>query len=185
MKKSIDLLKDVHKDKPIIVMGAGEDLSKDLNSLPYDLNECITISANNKPLKVFPEPNYIFVISKKLGQEVWETVDPSVTIRISTLERFSDYIVNRRAIWYGAPGAGALATSLACHLGGNPIILCGFDLFRKSKHCDGIERNVVEKTLDINIFMDRWVNLLKFNDNSKNIRAMPHSPLSEIFGKFI
>lgn len=179
MKQSISLLKNKHLNQPIAVLGAGEDLQKDVAQLPEN---CIKIVANDKPLKFYPNPEYVFVISKALGEKVVKTVDPSKTIVISTFDKYSDYTTNRQDIWYGACGAGALATSLACHFGGNPIALCGFDLFRKN-HCDGIERDNVEKKIELKTLINHWKQILNFHSNAKNIRVIGGSPLVEIFPK--
>jgi hypothetical protein len=165
-----------------VVLGAGGNLKKDIGNLPYSIDDCITISANNKPLKVYSNPNYIFTISESLCKEVQKDPNAEYSFKISTLERYSDYLTNRKDIWYAAPGAGALAVSLACHLSGNPILLCGFDLFRKD-HCDGISRNVVEKTLSVDFFIERWSHIFDFHKNAVNIRVVGDSPLSQLFGK--
>ena len=180
MKPSIKELKNKHLNKPIAVLGSGADLKKDLEEIP---DNCITITANDKPLIIKPDPDYIFVISKALAEKVWKTTDATKIVRISTLVQYSDYIADRESIWYGAPGAGALATSLALFLGGNPVLLCGFDLFRKS-HCDGVKRDIVETKLDIEFFLNKWSKIFNFYTNACNIKAVGDSPLYRIFGKY-
>lgn len=184
MKSSIQELKGKHAGKPIIVLGAGEDLAKDIEALPYDINECITICANNKPLTIYPDPTYVFVIGKHLCEEVVASPMAKESIKISTLHDYSDYIVDNKAIWYSAPGAGALSTSLALYLGGDPIILCGFDLFRKN-HCDGVDRDIAEKKLSLDFLVQKWSGIFKFHENAGNIWCMSASPLSKVFNRLI
>lgn len=181
MSLPISHLRDAHKGRVGVVLGAGPCLPSDLKIVPKN---AVYYSCNAHPLLDKPDADYIVYSDKRVGETVKDYKIP----RISPHEEFADYVIkisqnpiNVGDIWTSGQ-TGHVATTLALYMGCSLVILTGMDLYMTGEYVRSTPGAPFKPRGSKERKMLQWRKGLQFIEYSK-VRVAS-GPLIEIFGEY-
>jgi len=128
MLKLIEL-ENAHAGRPAAVLGGAQSLMSDTLSVAGLLSP-VLIAANHHASCIGIEPDYIVFMDKPLHfPNLWQVLKDYSGIKVTHDLRYTDVSMAGVDYWNG-PGSGIVATWLACFMGCDPVVLCGFDLYQ-------------------------------------------------------
>lgn len=170
------VLKDRHKGRPAVVLGAGPSLPGQLGMIPEG---AVKIAVNERPSKLV-ECDYIVFCD----YDTPLLLDGLNGERITPYAGF-DYRVDG-SVWFNGSSSHT-AAYMACFMGCEPVILMGMDLYQGEKeYFDDGPDTPFRSSGARNSFqnhMKKWKEALTRCPNPQAIKAAG-GPLVEIFGKY-
>ncbi|MCK5237508.1 MAG: hypothetical protein KAR06_11045 [Deltaproteobacteria bacterium] len=176
--KNFDDLYNKHEGSPAVILGSGPSLLDDILDIPVD---AILISVNARPMELLP-CDYAVYLDKNEGDRVREYPVKKLSPHSGSDYTFPDHI------WDGGFSSTS-AVYLACHLGCNPVILMGMDLYQGDiEYFDGNkgDKRIAfgrNSTPPIENHIAAWKKALSYCPGADRIRANS-GPLIEVFGKY-
>ncbi len=177
--QSISVLKGRHAGRPIAIMGGGPSLADDLKRIPRD---AVKISVNQHALYI-TGADYVVTLDDPTGDPVAIKMFNRVKgALIGKAEGHVDYLFDVR-FWYGQSGHSA--AWVGCYMGGDPVLLCGMDLYQGPKmYCEEVEDPagaIGLKNKPLKNHVNNWRSAFSKCPNAERIRAMS-GPLVDVFG---
>ncbi len=160
MKTPIQEYCNIHKNKPIAVLGGGPNVIEDVKRLPEGT---IKISVNNHANKIVACGYMVFLDNPDNCNPLLKGVNDFTGIRVTpgNKQKHGDISFNPED-FPACSISSTFALWFAEYIGGNPVILCGMDLFQNKKqtHSDS-EPGVKYGNIDLMTLGDHkkpWVN---------------------------
>lgn len=197
MQHLISELFDKWAGKPILVIGGGPSILKDLVNGPELPNISCTISANQHGCRQTRFPVDLLVNVDKIHTEkrvAMSTILRPYGVPIVNRHSWADY---RLADWSFSANSGITAVAVAVALGGNPVIATGVDMWETGRayfhdadviaRASGepephVRRRGVNKAVQMRSALKRLDCLVSFARGA-NIRPMS-GPMTAIFPRF-
>lgn len=125
-------LKDKYKGLPAAVLGGAASLDADLERVFARCNP-VLIAVNDHALPICEPDFLVFMDRPEKYPDLQRGLAAFRGTKVSPLEG-SDVCLQAVSWWNGG-FSSSLATWLACYLGCDPVLLCGFDLYQnRQKH---------------------------------------------------
>lgn len=188
----IKSLKNSAISRTIIVLGGGPSMVDDLYKIKTSLgpkSNPILIAINDHPFKIMPPILLDYVVfcddPRRFPESNLDGYQKQmIGRRVSILPEFCDFHFDGVKKWYDGNSA-TLAIWLACFLGGDLIVLCGFDLYQGDKvYFHGERTNDKETSKPLSDHLKPFDNCLASCPRSENIRAVS-GPLVDLFGAYV
>lgn len=177
MTQSFRELKDRHKGRPAVILGAGPSLPGQLGLIP---EAAVRISVNERPPKLVRCDYIVFCDTNTVGMV--EGLDGE---KISPFKS-ADYRLDKE-VWFGGLSSSTSAAYIACYMGCAPVVLMGMDLYQGAREYfddlpgTGFRSSASKSSLERHTAM--WREALLKCPNPAVIKAAG-GPLVEIFGKY-
>jgi hypothetical protein len=183
---SVQKLKNIFNKIPVAVLGGGPSLPEDMNKIP---NISIRISVNHHAALRYICDFMVFMdnprkIENKTPKLFSMIKDPGTwPVKVSTWSEYSEIVIDC-ACWDGG-FSSSLATWLACYMGGNPVLLCGMDLYgnRQAYYHDSQSTNTRQHEYPLDNHLNAWRPALTHCPNPERIHAVS-GPLTDIFKEY-
>lgn len=174
---SVRELKGIYTGRPIAVLGAGPNLPGDLEKIPKD---SILIGVNHHAeFGGLVRLDYMcFADSPKHRPEAMAFTNDFIGRRLTFIKEYSDWLVDVPYMYFGL--TFPFAVWAAFWMGGNPIILCGFDCHTTGGHFHDGNRglNIEEYYKHMHI----WKRVFAEIEHPERIIVMS-GPLKMLFGR--
>ena len=138
MKPSIKELKGIHNGSPIVVIGGGPSVLKDLDKIPLEqFYKCIFISVNQHAWKADIKPDYmVFMDSPRHRDYLMRFIEIARLIGVTKIGprqvgEWTDYDLDVD-YWFN-DWSSSIATWLACYMTDQDVILLGMDCYQGDK----------------------------------------------------
>jgi hypothetical protein len=183
MKRSLRAMKDSFKGRTIAVLGGGPSLPGDLEKIDNVefLPDTVLISVNHHAARLVVCNYMVFADDPIQWPDFYEIQKEYIGRRLSTICAYSDF--EHDCVKWFEGMSSSLATWFACHLGGDPVLLCGMDCYTGDAYY--YERTGYDATKEtrkeLKHHLRPWLNAKIICPNSENIRAVS-GPLIELFG---
>jgi hypothetical protein len=180
VKRSLRAIKNGFFNWPIAVLGGGPSLPSDLLVIP---EKSIKISVNHHATKITDCNYMVFLDDPYIFQDMMPAVHQYAGRRFSRMDKYSDFERDCR-IW-SEGNSSTLACWFACHLGGNPVLLCGMDCYQGEAYFYERTGHDASKELrkDVQHHIRPWLNAKIGCSNPENIKAVS-GPLITLFGGY-
>lgn len=182
MRPATDL-RNAHAGRPVAVLGGGPSLPADLDRLPAD---AVLIAVNHHAFMIGVAADYlVFMDNPYHIPDLIEAVRGYEGRRIAPIYSLTDYDLSTTPGYLDAGCTAPLATWLACFMGGDPVLLCGMDLYRgEVRYCHGGHMPLhPAHTYPLDKQLVPWRRVLERFPPPNAIRAVS-GPLVDIFGGF-
>jgi len=177
-------LKDRHKDDPIMVLGGGPSLAEDYWYVRRRYVRPILVAVNHHAICAGIEPDYMVFMDDPIHHPLlFQAAKDYGGTKVCPLLEYTDVDMRGVQYWNG-PSSALPAAWLACWMGGDPVFLCGFDLYQgEVMYCHPGEREdkpVYKRPLEDHL--KRWkAGWRRYPEMMERIRAVS-GPLVEVFG---
>jgi len=183
-RPSAETLKKKHLGLPALILGGGPTLPIDVNKSPP---ESLKIAVNHHAYFCGIDADYmVFCDRRWIQPDLNEAVQQFQGVKISIYQGQSHYALPDDA-WYNGTSA-TLAVWLACYMGCDPVLLCGFNCYQGSRvycHDDAKKPSDIKHLVNAPLqnHLDVWGPAISRCPNSQAIRAVS-GPLITIFGSW-
>lgn len=175
--ESYAVLKDRHKGRPAVILGAGPSLPGQLHLIPEG---AVKFAINERPSTLL-RCDYIVFYDDNTMPLVEGFPEP----KVSPFKKMADYLLDNTA-WMGG-SSSTVATFVACLAGCSPVVLMGMDLYQGDREYfddpPGRKFRSSASSRPLKGHMDMWQQALGMCPNSGVIKAAG-GPLVEIFGQY-
>lgn len=178
-KPSIEIIKPIVQGKPIAVLGGGPSLPADLKKVPPG---AFLISCNHHAFEFTTPHLWVYwpcppIIKFRAHLEAHGPRVPGLSMNAAAEFAYPD----DRNFWHSG-ATGRIATWAACLLGGDPVLLCGMDLYQGAEIYPGVSsETAVAPGVSIDDHLDKWECAHWRCEHPERIRAVS-GPLVEVFG---
>lgn len=177
-------MEGMFEGRAVLVLGGGPSLVGDVSVLGVRgvFEDAVKVGVNHHAAAVGLHPDYVvFYDDLRRWPVYWDLVRESGAVRVAREAELSDVEVDVK-LWLGS-GSGTWAASLACYWGGDPVVLCGMDLYQgERKHCHDLAQYpnpIWNVPLDVQLW--NWGRAKKFCPGWERIRVVS-GPLGDVFG---
>ena len=179
-KPAIEEYKNIFKgERAVAILGSGPSLKLDIPTLPKD---CFRISPNTRSYERFGA-DMVFCLDKEESIKAKNNYQDKEVILMSAVSMYSEVTITPNII-HNLGYSGIVAAGIALYMGGNPVILCGMDLYRGSKvYFDSRDGGELHNSQNKSVskLIGDWEQIRYRYPDWRRVRSSQHSPLSLVF----